>query len=474
MLMSRRSTWFLSVLSLVTAALAGYWFGRHSWLHAPAARAEERTRMLEECRTKAFQSKHPEEIVELMQAALSYYPSDFRPMNGSHLDGMVVRAQRLAVDDMIRHLTLTTGLDLGDDPQTWIQRFSRTGGGQVPSETDRQLATPESTSRGEGVDGELLRYELAGSYSIYRGRQTVIGTNGAVTVSLTDSRGTRAHRLQLSPDEVSAFEHLIDGVNFFGQPDSDPKHEVRMIHHQAQARLSVTKGGESRVLELEPYHFERLLPLLDQLHRLNHLAEVLDRLETRGDQQSSFAAAEASHSTGPNMVLQPRSLIEALKQVVLDSHRLGSTDYGKLQTALPSLARLQTEAEWIGFISRTLRESPIERQNLLLHVLTSQPFWSQPMPEGRVEALFPVFLSILREPENLRALSSDRSQALSAICHFLNGKQCRAARSTLLYLRENGQDWKLTNSASASWLSLPNSDLNQSGRRIDQWHDPFE
>ena len=96
------------------------------------------------------------------------------------------------------------------------------------------------------------------------------------------------------------------------------------------------------------------------------------------------------------------------------------------------------------------------------------------MPEGRVEALFPVFLSILREPENLRVLSSDRSQALSAICHFLNGKQCRAARSTLLYLREHGQDWKLTNSASVSWLSLPNSDLNQSGRRIDQWLDPFE
>lgn len=474
MLMSRRSTWVFSALLLVIVALAGYWFGRHGRLHVPAALAEEQTRMFEECRTKAFQSKHPEEIVELIRSAQSYYPSGFRQKNGSHLDGMVERARRLAVDDMIRHLTLTTGLELGNDPQSWIERFRGTGGAHIPSETDRQLSAPELTSPGQGLEGELLRYELVGSYSLYRGRFTVIGTNGAVTASLTDSRETRAHRLQLSPDEVSAFEHLIDGVNFFGQPESDPKHEIRMIHHQARARLSVTKGTEYRVLELEPYHFERLLPLLDQLHRLNHLADVLDGLETRGDQWSSFAAAEASHSTEPNMVLQPRSLIEPLKQVVLDSQGLGSANYGKLQTTLPALARLQTEAEWIGFISRTLRESPIERQNLLLHVLTSQPFWSQPMPEGRVEALFPVFLSILHEPENVRALSSDRSEALSAICHFLNRKQCRAARSTLVYLHENGQDWKLTNSASVSWLSLPNSDLNQEGRRIDQWHDPFE
>jgi hypothetical protein len=474
--MSRRSIWILSALLLLVVGLAGYWYVRHSWLHVQTAFAEEQTLMFEECREKASQCSRPEDITAFIRQTLVYYPSGSKQRTGSHLDGIVERTRRLAVADMIGRLRLTTGLDLGNDPQAWMDRFLENESRPVHTEKHRNSLAGGSNTQGEVLPGELLRYQQAGAFSLYRGLETVIRIDGSVSVSLTNNLGMRARQLQLSADELSALEHLIDGVNLFGQSPVEPTSDFPIGSGHFKAQLSVTKGTNALTLDLTAYHLGRFFPLLDQLRRLNHLAEVLDGLETRRDQWSAFAASEASSSTGPNAVLQARALIEPLKQIVLDSQGLSPTNIGKLQIALPALARLQTEAEWIGFISRTLREPPVERQNLLLHVLTSQPFWSQPMPEGRVEALFPVFLAILREPENLGPLSSDRSEALSAVCSFLNLKQCRAARSTLVNLRENGQDWKLTNSADVSWLSLPNSAsaLNKEGRRIDQWRDPFE
>lgn len=123
----RRSTWILSALLVVAVAGVGYWFVRHGWLHAQTALAEDQTLMFEECREKALQSSSPQDIVGCIEQTLIYYPSGSKQTTGSHLDRMVERARRLAVDDMIRHLRTETGIDLGNDPQKWIARFGKEG-----------------------------------------------------------------------------------------------------------------------------------------------------------------------------------------------------------------------------------------------------------------------------------------------------------------------------------------------------------
>jgi hypothetical protein len=122
--MSRRSTWILAALLVLAFALAGYWFVRHGWLHVQAALAEEQTLYFEEARDNALQSNRPEYIVGCIEGTLNYFPSGSKQTTGSLLDRMVERARRLAVDDMIRHLKGKTGLDLGNDPKKWIERFA--------------------------------------------------------------------------------------------------------------------------------------------------------------------------------------------------------------------------------------------------------------------------------------------------------------------------------------------------------------
>ena len=110
--MRRHSTWILAVSLVFALGLAGYWFVRHGWLHVQSALAEEQTLYFEEAREQGLKSSRPEDIVGCIEGALNYYPSGSKQTTGSHLDQVVERARRLAVDDMIRHLKNKTGMGL--------------------------------------------------------------------------------------------------------------------------------------------------------------------------------------------------------------------------------------------------------------------------------------------------------------------------------------------------------------------------
>jgi len=141
--MSRRLGWILAALLVFALGLAGYWFVRHGWLHFQAALAAEQTLYFEQARDKALESSRPQEIVRCIEGTLNYYPSGTKQTTGSPLDVMVERARRLAVDDMIRQLRSKTGLDLGNSPDTWIERFgeSRDHVGAANRSQPVQLAT---------------------------------------------------------------------------------------------------------------------------------------------------------------------------------------------------------------------------------------------------------------------------------------------------------------------------------------------
>jgi hypothetical protein len=143
--MRHRSTWILAMSLVFALGLAGYWFVRHGWLHVQAALAEEQTLYFEQAREQGLASSRPEDIVRAIEGALDYYPSGSKQTTGSHLDRMVERARRLAVGDMIGHLRKTTGLELGNDPQKWIERFGKDGG-QPDGAANRSQPVREETN----------------------------------------------------------------------------------------------------------------------------------------------------------------------------------------------------------------------------------------------------------------------------------------------------------------------------------------
>ena len=144
--MKRRSTWGLAAVLLLAFALASYWFARYGWLSVQAALAEEQTLYFEEARDQALLNSRPEEIVRCIEGTLNYYPSGSKQTAGSRLDRMVERARRLAVDDMIRQLRSKTGLDLGNEPQKWLEHF-RESGGQPVGATNRTQPVPGDPNR---------------------------------------------------------------------------------------------------------------------------------------------------------------------------------------------------------------------------------------------------------------------------------------------------------------------------------------
>ena len=150
--MTRRSAWILGTLLVLSIALAGYWFVRDGWLRVQVALAEDQTLYFEEVRDRAMATSRPEEIVRCIESTLNYYPSGSKQTTGSHLDRMVERARRLAVDDMVRELRNKTGLDLGSDAQKWIERFGQTSGLPVSAANKSQPVQLE-TNRTSAATG---------------------------------------------------------------------------------------------------------------------------------------------------------------------------------------------------------------------------------------------------------------------------------------------------------------------------------
>lgn len=150
--MRHRSPWILAVLLVFALGIAGYWFVRHGFLQVQSALAEEQTLYFEQAREQGLESSRPEDIVGCIEGTLRYYPSGSKQTTGSHLDRMVERARRLAVEDLIRHLKNKTDLDLGNDPQKWIERFGKdTGQPQHPVDGLQPFRDkPNSTSTAAG------------------------------------------------------------------------------------------------------------------------------------------------------------------------------------------------------------------------------------------------------------------------------------------------------------------------------------
>jgi hypothetical protein len=81
-----------------------------------------------------LQKATPLALAARMEDIVTYYPSGTKQVEGSQLDRVVEGCRRSACRVLMAELRCRTGLDLGDDPQTWIEHFRSA---EKPSDPNR-------------------------------------------------------------------------------------------------------------------------------------------------------------------------------------------------------------------------------------------------------------------------------------------------------------------------------------------------
>jgi hypothetical protein len=114
----------LGVSCAVLFVASGFLFWSYGYLHLQAAFADEQTHVFDEARTRAIQSASPSDIAASLEYVVIYYPSGSKQRAGSKLDRVVERHRLAVVRDIVAHLRRTTGQDLGEGPEPWIQKYA--------------------------------------------------------------------------------------------------------------------------------------------------------------------------------------------------------------------------------------------------------------------------------------------------------------------------------------------------------------
>jgi hypothetical protein len=120
----KRLTIALSIFCLGLLVLTGCLVWRHGWLTIRVVFASEQTKIFEEMRTRALQSD-PAGAAGCLEYVVNYYPSGSKQETGSRLDRMVERERAIAERDIIAHLRIKTGQDLGESPEPWIEKYAK-------------------------------------------------------------------------------------------------------------------------------------------------------------------------------------------------------------------------------------------------------------------------------------------------------------------------------------------------------------
>ena len=120
----KRLTIALVVGCVGLLVLCGSLFWSHGWLTIRVAWASEQTKIFDEMRTQALQSD-ASTAAGCLEYVVSYYPSGSKQEKGSRLDRMVELERELAAREIVAYLRSKTGQDLGESPETWIQKYAK-------------------------------------------------------------------------------------------------------------------------------------------------------------------------------------------------------------------------------------------------------------------------------------------------------------------------------------------------------------
>lgn len=119
----KRATIVLSILSACLLALSVALAVHFAPLEMRLMMAHSQVQLFDEMRVQALQAG-PGRATDLLEYVTVYYPSGSKQTAGSKLDRIVELARASTIREIISHLRRTTGEDLGNAAQPWIQKFS--------------------------------------------------------------------------------------------------------------------------------------------------------------------------------------------------------------------------------------------------------------------------------------------------------------------------------------------------------------
>jgi len=255
----------------------------------------------------------------------------------------------------------------------------------------------------------VLTYRNQGARSPFGKVEITISETGDTRVALTKHQTARApYETKLSAEELAGLDAVMDAVEFFGQPDTDPRTASSARMHAGGSELSYRQGGRSRTLSF--VHRETMLPVVWFLYKLVHQADAVNELVEAGDPGPMLRAVSPQMAGGK--VLQPQAMKEPLLAFVRKAE-----EQGKLRAALDALVWITTPEEFLGIISAETRK---ERGERLLPVA----YTSRGTP-AHVEMICHFRHAWVRDHHGRQDLTKEQQEALERMIRALQNDRHR-------------------------------------------------
>ncbi|MBB6052612.1 hypothetical protein [Armatimonas rosea] len=120
----RKKVPWVAIIAAANVILCGWALVSYLYLRVQVVLANDQTWRFEQSRSHALASKNAEGVADL-QKIVQEYPSGTKQSKGSLLDQLVEQQRASAVREVLAHLRKETGKNLGDDPNIWIETYSK-------------------------------------------------------------------------------------------------------------------------------------------------------------------------------------------------------------------------------------------------------------------------------------------------------------------------------------------------------------
>jgi hypothetical protein len=262
------------------------------------------------------------------------------------------------------------------------------------------FATASGFCASEPNQGPWLRYESEGGFSPYEKVIIGIHAEGKTSVEVKKKQASSyTYMITLSAEEMASLQTLIRAVDFFSQPDRD----TALTIDADTTLLSIRMADKSK--ELIFRYRPALEPLVSYMQRLIVQAEAIQDI-MQGGNAYRLLNAVSSQLSGAK-ALQPREFVLPLKLYISTSDNARN-----LEWAIEGLSWVASPEEWSGFLAMTLAGADKNRQDLLMSILTSNPFGGN-IPTPHLQAMCPLLLIYLIDNQaGYRLMSENQRRSI--------------------------------------------------------------
>jgi hypothetical protein len=123
---SRKTVWVLSAVIAVLSALLAWSVLSRALFEIETTLADEHARELEFLRDQVLVCTNVTEIADTLHYMTIYYAPDHEAVRRKRYESLLKRVRVALIREVIDHLRIVTGEDLGDEAAPWIATYAPT------------------------------------------------------------------------------------------------------------------------------------------------------------------------------------------------------------------------------------------------------------------------------------------------------------------------------------------------------------